>query len=476
MTRVGRNDPCPCGSGLKYKRCCLGKSTEPPGAYSSGERQAALDGLFRFAASGRFEQELEDADLVFWGDLADELSAEELREAMALEQSQLGFQEWYVFDFSLDAGTILDRYLAREGGRLRDGEVRFLERMRRSHIRPYEIVALRPEEGLDLIDLWARRRLRVRERLGTRQLAQWDVLAARIILGPRGEPVVEGSPYLYPPEAQADLLRLLKRGHRAFRKDFPRGAELAFFKDTVPVYHGLWLDLVALRPLPRLVTAEGDDIVLARVVFDVKDQPAVEAALADHPDLGRQDDGSYVWLEAGDAAHRARRRRGSKTVEVGSGEVGPRKEGRRSLGTVVPGERRLVFETTSRPRAERGRAMIEALAGGAVAYRAITYEDVEQAMKRLPDEAPRDSDISSDIAAELTAQFYEDHYRKWVDEPLPALGGRTPRAAARLGSARPKLIALLKSMENMSARQRRESQPTYNFGWMWGELGLERPG
>lgn len=22
--KVGRNDPCPCGSGLKYKKCCLG--------------------------------------------------------------------------------------------------------------------------------------------------------------------------------------------------------------------------------------------------------------------------------------------------------------------------------------------------------------------------------------------------------------------------------------------------------------------
>ncbi|WP_369523736.1 SEC-C metal-binding domain-containing protein [Novacetimonas hansenii] len=21
--KVGRNDPCPCGSGLKYKKCCL---------------------------------------------------------------------------------------------------------------------------------------------------------------------------------------------------------------------------------------------------------------------------------------------------------------------------------------------------------------------------------------------------------------------------------------------------------------------
>ena len=25
MAKIGRNDTCPCGSGLKYKRCCLGK-------------------------------------------------------------------------------------------------------------------------------------------------------------------------------------------------------------------------------------------------------------------------------------------------------------------------------------------------------------------------------------------------------------------------------------------------------------------
>lgn len=23
---VGRNDPCPCGSGLKYKKCCMNKN------------------------------------------------------------------------------------------------------------------------------------------------------------------------------------------------------------------------------------------------------------------------------------------------------------------------------------------------------------------------------------------------------------------------------------------------------------------
>lgn len=28
-SKVGRNDPCPCGSGRKYKKCCQGKSTAP---------------------------------------------------------------------------------------------------------------------------------------------------------------------------------------------------------------------------------------------------------------------------------------------------------------------------------------------------------------------------------------------------------------------------------------------------------------
>jgi len=27
---VGRNDPCPCGSGLKYKHCCMGTENDQP--------------------------------------------------------------------------------------------------------------------------------------------------------------------------------------------------------------------------------------------------------------------------------------------------------------------------------------------------------------------------------------------------------------------------------------------------------------
>jgi len=37
--KVGRNDPCPCGSGLKYKKCCLGREGDQP---ASGLEEAYL--------------------------------------------------------------------------------------------------------------------------------------------------------------------------------------------------------------------------------------------------------------------------------------------------------------------------------------------------------------------------------------------------------------------------------------------------
>jgi hypothetical protein len=36
-TKIGRNDPCPCKSGKKYKKCCLGKAPVRHAAPSSGD-------------------------------------------------------------------------------------------------------------------------------------------------------------------------------------------------------------------------------------------------------------------------------------------------------------------------------------------------------------------------------------------------------------------------------------------------------
>jgi hypothetical protein len=480
VTDIGRNDLCPCGSGKKFKRCCLGKSGGPSLAFTRNERQAVLGGLFDFAGRAEFNGEHAVAELAFWADRLQRLGQAETERRAALDQSRGAYVEWFSFDFQLSSGrTLVELFLERHRARLRSGELRYLERMRPSHLRPYEVAAVRIDDGLDLVDLWTGGRLRIRERLATHQLVQWDVIAARIVLGEDGIPVMDGTPYLYPVDLKEPLLAALRRAYRQFRRR-SRAADLsAFFKRMGPLYHLLWLDHVVLRPLPKILTLEGDDFIFARATFDVRDGQALLTALGHHPDLRRQDDGSYVWLDRPRRSPKSPkvspRARETHTLESRSYTVTGR--GRRTLGTFVLERERLVFEATSRPRAERGRRFLEDLAGDAVRYRATSLEAVARAMERttpVPRETPRE--IPPELQARLATDFYEQHYRKWPDTPLPALAGRTPRETAQKPATRGKVIGLLKQMENRAARQRQERQLAYDFGWMWAELGLERPG
>ena len=63
MTRVGRNDPCPCGSGRKFKACCQAKSA--PGVVASERLLVAqsaegrrLIGLLHAGQHSRLEMEI----------------------------------------------------------------------------------------------------------------------------------------------------------------------------------------------------------------------------------------------------------------------------------------------------------------------------------------------------------------------------------------------------------------------------------
>lgn len=451
MTAVGRNDPCPCGSGLKFKKCCLKKAGPTVKSYSSGERDSALGKLMRFAARPEFEEDREIAEELFWGDRLSEEPDEKAKEVMDSEACEIAYNSWFAFDYQGDRErTVLDLFLERQGKNLTPGELKYLEGVRGSHLRLYEVIEVKPDEGMEVRDLWEDKRLWVRERLASRQIVAWDLIAARIGPGEQGDVVFETLPYVYPAASKEDILKDLSRGHRTFQRRFPGQDLSSFFKWMGVAFHQWWLQEVALRPLPKIMTAEGDPFIFAKVVFEASDRGAVIRALANHSNLADHGDGSYGWLENQGAFQR-------------------------SLGTFVLEDDRLMFETTSRQRAERGKEFLQRLLGEAVRFRVITYEDVGQALKRAPGPAKNEMpDIPPEVLAELLGRFYEEHYHKWVDQPLPALGNRTPRYAARLKTVRPKLIALLKDMESRAERDRRAGRPAYDISWMWQELGLTR--
>jgi hypothetical protein len=128
MSAIGRNDICPCGSGFKFKRCCLNKAGAAARLYLPGERASALAKLMRFSDRGEFEDRHEAAFQMFWGDWLSEEPDEDLERVMDSEQVNLAYHSWFVFDFGFgEFPTMLEVFLEKEGRNLSSGERYYLE-------------------------------------------------------------------------------------------------------------------------------------------------------------------------------------------------------------------------------------------------------------------------------------------------------------------------------------------------------------
>ena len=67
MPKTGRNDPCPCGSGKKYKRCCMDKD--------QAAEHATLAATQAERAARQQQRAAQNRDLVVSIEQADELTA-----------------------------------------------------------------------------------------------------------------------------------------------------------------------------------------------------------------------------------------------------------------------------------------------------------------------------------------------------------------------------------------------------------------
>lgn len=455
--KIGRNDPCSCGSGKKYKKCCLNKAAKPiiptPTLFSEADRASALGKLRAFVHRPEQADDLAEASFDYWGERLYERDEDEQRRVLDLPQAEVMRTAWLWFDAELpDGRTVADRFLASGGDSLTTGERAFLSQAQASYQGLYEVEAVDLDEGFTLRDLSSQERIRVRERSATWSVARWDLIVARLMPRPDGSWVLEAGLLQLPPREAEMLLPQWRKAEGAFQARFPHSSRVAILKKLGHLLSRWWLTLVACRPLPTVVTPEGDLVVFTKAVFEVLDQEHLLGLLAQAESLEQVHPDVFDWYEITPAF-------------------------RRTLGTIRITDERLTLETNSEARAERGRRMLEDLAPESLRYRMTGTEDMKQTLARAESrhqaEPPRS--IPPDVEAELLHQYYENHYRAWVDQPVPALDNLTPRQAASDRQRRQKLITLLKDFENRAAHEANEGRPSYDFTWMWQELKLQQP-
>jgi len=108
MSKPGRNDPCYCGSGEKYKKCHMASDKE-----QENERRRLADAaawlrrdLLKYAREERFAEDFAVALPVYWNGLYTIENAELMSQNEAFR-----FFDWFIFDFLLEDGTrVLEVY------------------------------------------------------------------------------------------------------------------------------------------------------------------------------------------------------------------------------------------------------------------------------------------------------------------------------------------------------------------------------
>ena len=419
-------------------------------------RESALGKLLAFAFHPAFDSDHSIAEGLFWGNLINEGATPQLRWLLDSEDATIKYNAWFLFDWEVDnTGTVADLFLHDEDTKLSPAERQFIRRMADAHLRLYEIERVDRGIGVHLLDLWTGDRLFVIERTATAQMATWDLLGARVAADGLGGSVFEGGLYLYPAEVKAPIIRHFRRLHHQHHRKFPFDDLKTFFHKHGVAFHHLWLNLVAFPEPPQLLTTEGDPLVFCRSLFETDQPDAVLAGLTARPEIHAKEDGHLSWREAAE-------------------------DGERELGSWSIDGGRVVFESTSQERAAKGREWLESLFGERVRYRATSLETLEQTLSELRSRRPGPSpSVEEDVPAEsadAVRELFDRHYRSWIDRPVPALGNRTPRAAAAARLWRPKVVDLLKQLENGAERASTTGRPAYDLGWLWKELGLSRPG
>jgi hypothetical protein len=168
------------------------------------------------------------------------------------------------------------------------------------------------------------------------------------------------------------------------------------------------------------------------------------------PDRGADDDAAFVFTVPGNRKHAS----WDNTI-VGRAELGAAS---------------LRLETNSIARADRLRARVEEACGGLLRHRARTHEDPQSKQRSRPGPPAAERPLPPE-AAQLALDFKARHYAAWLDEPIPALSGRTPRQAASSAQGRAALDVLLKEMEQWEAAG--DAASAYDVTQLRRKLGLE---
>ena len=224
------------------------------------------------------------------------------------------------------------------------------------------------------------------------------------------------------------------------------------------------------------------DVHQCIAVYDIKTNPIeIEQILEKYPEFIWEDkdpeEGDppdtlyYSWLRRGE----------SKAIEKDMNSAFQHEDesmGVGTLGNIRLYPDKLVIETFSKQKYEFAKEMVTKYFSSLVTLKNEKIVDLAKQIANKPIDERTEEKIekklpmSPEDEQKIIQLLYEDRYKKFLDEKIPAINNQTPREASKNPKMRSKLIELLKTHIKSIERINRDKRININIDWVLDELGL----
>ena len=417
-------------------------------------------------------------EFLLWPDA--ESLEEELQDHLQL------FMPWFVFNWVYDPDdtdvdlnvpahkTIAELYAAHKGKKLDTLQHRLIDAACSQPYSFYEVVRCRPGEGYRLRDIFQGIEIDVLERQGSETAKPGNILLGRVVQVDHVAMLMGCGSILIPPRFKPSIISL----RQMIKEDYNPITSDALFDYDFEIRE-LYFDIYdSLLLPPQLHNTDGDPLLFHTLHYSIDDpERAFEAlcglSVTETPESLRQtatldENGCVIkaeipWTRAGHKANKSL----SNTV----------------LGRMLIDNRKLSVEVNSEARAKRIKKEIKKRLGPGAAYQTTKIRSQEDMMTDIDDPTGNgmETGLSQDELMEIPEvreqmeNFMVFHWRDWVDQKIPALGGKTPRKAVKTKDGRESVEALLKDAEqSMTADKVMGVFGTGIIDGVRQELGLDR--
>lgn len=483
--KPGRNSPCPCGSGKKFKKCCGFEVTPAeeelfapiPDDFKTGTKIDFYFGIFRAAmlyaetlkASPKFGSELRRLCRDF---------EERFKPGTEHGLTDSFYLNWFVFDnrFGVDQRTVIERMMEEDGFHSMSEEVKLVAReLSDSYATCYQVKEIHKEDIVfeELVTGLRWIVHRVGDTLEEDVRLQ-DVWHARFV-GPQKNAYYFGQPFVFNPEAKSDFIKIVDMLINNF-KEYASTRSLKFVipRDAFKAGIGFWSEYLRrsssgaagiedVEPVSRprahhLSTTDGEKMRFSLVTFKIVTEAGLRDKLSRMRGLEYDAQGScWTWLK-----------KGNRRIKSCDNTI---------LGQIFIRGNELVGEVNSLERALRLKSKISVGLGKMVTFDRIDSKDFaampqpsQEDRRKFEEEQRR---IHSDPEVrKVLLQRQQDYYLKdWISSKIPALNNKTPLQAVKIKEGRLELEALINHMEGMN-KSRPDYLPKMDMNFLRQKLGL----